>query len=627
MREPETSRSNFRFLINACALVLVVALTTSAEAQNQNLEYRPGEMIVKLRGKSKTLQAQAFIGKSVSEKGLTLKGSWSGINMHHFSLKPGQSVESAVAEMRNDPDVEFAEPNYIFHSQGGGLEGESVSIESVQAQAVNDVNAYAQTSAPIQLSQAWAQETSGKAPIVVAVIDTGLDLNHSVFVNSGAIWTNPKETLNGLDDDANGYVDDIHGWNFVANSNSPQDDDGHGTHVSGIVLGTTQDITAATMSPAIIKIMPLKFLDSTGSGSTSDAVNAIYYAVNNGAKVLSNSWGGGGFSNSLLTAIAYAYDHKVAFVAAAGNASSNNDATPTYPANYTVPNMISVAATSDLDGFASFSNYGASTVHVGSPGVSIWSTLPGNMYGRESGTSMATPFVAGLTALMMREQPAMNGYQAKSLVFSSAQAISSLASKTTTQSRINAYNAIMASKGVTVMSTQPSYDASASRAPDSVQATAAMPGCGLVAKSIYDSSEGDGPAGPFHNLAFFTVLLILVSPILVSVMLRNRSPESRRRFTRYQINSSVTMKLGDRELVGQVSSISLGGVQVNTEAWLENGGVVTMSISSPDGTDAIQVQGKVVWSEEKKRYGVAFDNAEENALAAISRWSQGLLRL
>ncbi|MEK7356509.1 MAG: PilZ domain-containing protein, partial [Bdellovibrionota bacterium] len=264
--------------------------------------------------------------------------------------------------------------------------------------------------------------------------------------------------------------------------------------------------------------------------------------------------------------------------------------------------------------------------HVGSPGVSIWSTLPGNMYGRQSGTSMATPFVSGLAAMMLRESPTMSSYQVKTLIFDGGNLLTSLTNRTTTKARINAYNAMVAAKTTTADASQPVYDAAGARSPASAE-SAEMAGCGLVAKKIYDSASGGGPSGPFRNLMFFTVLAILVAPILLSVVLRNREPASRRRHTRYSIDSSVTMKIGDRELVGQVSSISLGGVQVNTEAWLENGGVVTMSIRSPDGTDQIDVQGKIVWSEEQKRYGVAFDNAQENTIAAISRWTQSLMRL
>lgn len=595
-----------------------------AQAQTTN-EYVPGEIIVKLRSKAKTLQSQAFIGKAVAEKGMTLKGSWNGLSMHHFALKAGASVEATISELQSDPDVEFVEPNYIVHFKTTGREGDPVAMADVHQQWVGGGGgSYAQTTAPIGLANTWTSETAGRTPPIVAVIDTGIDPNHTVFASTGAVWTNPNETLNGLDDDGNGYIDDIHGWNFVANNNTPFDDEGHGSHVSGIVLGVTQDITATTLQPAAIRIMPLKFLDSTGSGSTSDAVKAIYYAVNNGAKVLNNSWGGGGFSNSLLNAIAYSYDHKVVFVAAAGNASNNNDASPTYPANYNVPNLISVAATTDTDGFASFSNYGASTVYVGAPGNSIYSTFPNNTWGRASGTSMATPFISGLAALIMRESPSMTGYQVKNLVASSAQQISSLLSKTSTKSRMNAYYGLTAAKTAVVATSQPSYDVASYRAPASADGGGEqVPACGLVAKAMHDAGSG---GGPFGHVGFFGVLLLIVSPVLVSFVLRNRETgRGSRRHERFNITSSVTMKFGDRELTGQVSSISMGGVQVNTDAWLEQGGIVTMSIASPDGKDTISVQGKVVWSEEHKRYGVAFNNADSSIKSTIARWTAGLM--
>jgi subtilisin family serine protease len=628
LRKALKSQSLGRLFISAvAAATLLVGPQTLAQTITQGAEYVPGEIIVKLKKKSKSMEAQAFIGKAVSEKSMTLKGSWGGINLHHFALKPGQSVESAIADLKADPEVEYVEPNYIVHRQSAGVEGQPVAMSEVhEASASGNNTTFSQTSAPIQTSDAWANETPGLAAPVVAVIDTGLDLTHDVFVQSGAIWTNTHEiAANGIDDDGNGYIDDVHGWNFVANTNSPQDDDGHGTHVSGIILGTTQDITASPITAAKIRIMPLKFLDANGSGSTADAVKAIYYAVNNGAKVLNNSWGGGGYSSSLLDAIAYAYDKKVIFVAAAGNASGNNDSSPTYPANYSVPSLISVAATSDLDALASFSNFGQQTVHMGSPGVSIWSTFPGNMFGRSSGTSMATPFVSGVAALIVREAPTMTGYQAKSVIFSGAQSISSLQVKTITKARLNAYNSLMSAKGIAVDSNQPAYAAAASRDPAG-SADASPAGCGLVAKTIYDSGEGGGPTSPLKNLAFFGLLLVLVSPILVSMVLRSRDGRNRRRHTRYQIDSAVTLKFGDRELVGQVSTISLGGIQLNTDAWLEQGGIVKMQISSPDGKDQIEVDGHIVWSEEKKRYGVAFDHADNSIRSKISAWTKSLLR-
>lgn len=614
------NRAKVRHFLSLLATLAVATVPSVMMAQ----EFVPGEVIIKLKGSGKTMKAQAFIGKAVSEKAMTLKGSYSGLNMHHFKLGSGQDLEATLRDLRNDPDVEYAEPNYILKAPGQVGQEEVMSMSDVRAQAAvaasSTVGALAQTNAPIQLQNAWAQMSSSVSPVVVAIIDTGVDMNHEVFVDSGAIWTNPNEIAgNGIDDDANGYIDDVHGWNFAANNNSPMDDDNHGTHVAGIVLGTTQDIAAYPMQPAAIRIMPLKFLDSSGMGTTSDAVKAIYYAVNNGAKVLNNSWGGGGYSNSLLDAIAFAYSRRVVFVAAAGNSSSNNDVTPTYPANYSVPGVISVASTTDADGLSSFSNFGVSTVHVGSPGSSIWSSLPNNFYGRASGTSMATPFVAGLAALMLRENSSLSAYQVRELLFAGAQKISSLQTKTTTKSRINAYNSIVAAKGATGDSSQPSF-AAASREPASAEVAA---GCGVV-KALID--DAGGPSGTSRNLAFFGLLVLFAAPVVVALALRQSSGKSRRRFPRYDIASTVRLKVGDRELVGNVNSISMGGVSLQTDAWLENGGVVTMSIKSPDGREEIQVGGKIVWSEEKKRYGVAFEGADSSSLNSIARWTSGLLK-
>lgn len=624
-------------LARSFVIAFIVALTMSASlilgdfahAQNAEPEFVPGEIIVKLKGSAKTMKSQAFIGKSVSEQSMTLKGSWSGLNMHHFKLNSANEMKAKLAELKADPDVEYAEPNYILRLSPtkAGAEG-SMSMEEARSTvgASSTYGAMAQTGAPIQLANAWGAETSGKTPPIVAIIDTGVDYNHEIFTGSGSIWTNTREIAgNGIDDDSNGYVDDVRGWNFVANSNSPLDDDNHGTHVAGIVLGSTQDILAFPLAAAKIRIMPLKFLDGMGVGTTSDAVKAIYYAVNNGASVINNSWGGGGYSNSLVDAVAYAYAKRVVFVAAAGNSALNNDVTPTYPASYSIPGIISVAATTDSDGLASYSNYGAQTVHLGSPGSSIWSSLPNQSYGRSSGTSMATPFVAGIAAMMVRENPLLSAFQIKDLIMKSTQSIASLQTKTVTKGRLNAYNSVLAAKATTGVTDQPSFTA-ATRAPAAEESGAA--GCGLVKTLIDDAS---GPSGPNRNVAFFGLLLLFAAPVLIALSMRQKNGKSRRRFPRYQIASQVTMSVGGRELKGQVSSISMGGVQLATDAsdpdaWLENGGVVSMTIKSPDGREQINVAGKVVWVEEKKRYGVAFEGADTSVLNSIGRWTASLLK-
>ncbi len=587
-------------------LVMSLLSAPSVKAADKAAEFVAGEVIVKLRPKTGTMAAAAFVGQAVTVNQLSLKASFEDLNMHHFALKPGQNIDEVLNQLNQDPNVEFAEPNYIVHKVSGT----------------------SQTTAPIQLQNEWNIQTPGLAPVVVAIVDTGLDLTHNVFTSSNAIWVNTSEIAgNGIDDDKNGYVDDVNGYNFAYNTSSPSDDEGHGTHCAGIVLGASQDITAATLQPAKIKIMPLKFLDSTGSGSTSNAISAINYAVKMGAKVISNSWGGGSPSDSLLQAISYAYTNKVLFVAAAGNSSGNNDTTPTYPANYAVPNMIAVAATTSSDVLANFSNYGATTVHLAAPGVGIYSTYMGNAWAIQSGTSMATPFVAGVAAMMLRENPAMSGYEVKTVLLGAVDLINGLSGVVSTKGRLNAYKSVLNAKNYAATGSQPLYAASAGeRSPASMSSG----GCGRIENldgnvwHAFDSKNPPGATGLNFGMILFVVIVTL--PVALAVGYRMRSPKSKRQHDRFMINSEVKLKLGDRELVGSVSTISLGGLQLNADTMLEKGGSVMMTITGPDGKEQVQVEGRVVWSEEQKHYGVQFANAESSTLASISAWTRGLLK-
>ncbi|MCC6137838.1 MAG: S8 family serine peptidase, partial [Bdellovibrionaceae bacterium] len=333
------------------SLFIAIGFASNASA----LDYVEGEVIVKFK---KSQNGVPQFASKANNAGLNVKKSWGVLNMHHFKAKAGKSqdVEQMVKNLRADPNVEYAEPNYIVKKQSTGVEGNKMTFSQVQdakAQtrpsvgmsksglSASAVSTYYQSDAPIQVEQAWAILSSTSYVPVVAIIDTGVDYTHEVFTETGAIWSNTDEIAsNGIDDDGNGYIDDTRGWNFVANNNNPMDDEDHGTHVAGIVLGVSQDIFASTLAAAKIKIMPLKFLDSNGSGATSDAIEAVYYAIENGASIINASWGGGGYSKALEDAVLEAYENKVTFIAAAGNASTNNDSSPTYPSNYAVGNII-----------------------------------------------------------------------------------------------------------------------------------------------------------------------------------------------------------------------------------------------------------------------------------------------
>lgn len=636
------------------SFLFVMVITANGFAQ----EFAPGEVIVKLKGKISSSSTSQFMGKMMSKAGgtVSLKNSFHSLNMHRFAFK-NQDVNSMMSELVNDPAVEYVEPNYIYKKADAvPMDLNKYSLDQLQTSSASDQ--YTQSNAHTNVQQTWGVISVGQnfEKPIVAIVDTGLDYNHKVFKDSGAVWVNTAE-LNGragVDDDGNGYIDDIRGWNFWASNNNPMDDDEHGTHVAGIVLGVSQDIMKTTLDPAIIQIMPLKFLGADGSGTTADAIAAIYYAVNNGASVINNSWGGSSYSQSLHDALAYAYEHKVLIVTAAGNYGKNNDSNPMYPANYPVPSQISVAATTDTDYLASFSNYGSQSVHVGSPGVAILSTIPDGLFRYMSGTSMAAPFVAGMAALSIREANHLSGYQIKNIILNSSASVGNLRSKVITEARVDSYLAVVSSKAeVNTQSSQPTYNgASSSNSSSASRETASTSkgGCGLVkstgnklpfgpqdgdaAKSNSNSSnngKGSGLSALLERLglsaeSFGMLFSFSLLPIILWQVLRRRkdNPANRRTHERFLMDSAIKINVGGRELTGQMKTISLGGASFCLDAMLEKGGSVTMMINSPNGDEQVQVQGQVVWNESNQSFGVKFDQAKDNVQQQIQSWTKDL---
>lgn len=578
----------------------------------------PGEYLVKLKGSRSFQSLQAKVGG-----GISLKGQISSAGVLQVKLNNSQDFQA----LSQDPDVEYIEPNYVL-SKPQLPSGSSVQILS-DSDMQNTLSAegslsgiYSQSYAPVQVPQSWAEYSAfslSNRP-VVAVIDTGVAYTHPVFVDSDAVWKNVSEVGGqvGVDDDLNGYVDDIYGWNFNANANSPMDDEGHGTHVAGIIVGAGFNIFTSPRPQSKIQVMPLKFLDSNGSGRTSDAIRAIYYAVDNGAQIINCSWGGGSYSRSLLDALAYAYSHEVLVVTAAGNSSSNNDINPMYPASYDVPANLAVAASTDADNLASFSNYGAALVPVAAPGQYIYSTYLGTSYTLLSGTSMAAPFVSGIAALSWREAPQLTGYQIKQLILNSVNLVGSLAGKVSTQGRVNAYNLVSLAKGSTTMlASQPDYKASGTLDLASSSEGKASAGCGLV-RAV---SQGGGPLGPLGTAALGFVIFML--PLAVWYTLRRLKPEQKRKFERFNVNSDIRINLGGREMLGQMKTLSMGGLSFSAEDLIEKGSLVSMKIENPAGGE-IEVQGRIVWSEDKKAYGVQFQGANETVTEKILSWTKTL---
>ncbi|MHB1035438.1 MAG: S8 family serine peptidase [Pirellulales bacterium] len=296
--------------------------------------------------------------------------------------------------------------------------------------------------ADIDAPEAWDLST-GTSEVVVGVIDTGIDYTHPDLAAN--IWTNPREIPgNGLDDDGNGFVDDVHGYDFLHNDGDPMDDNRHGTHVAGTIAAAGNNSTGVAGVNWSSSLMALKFLDAEGSGNTDDAIRALNYATmmrstySVNVRLTSNSWGGGGMDPSLYDAIAASGNAGILFVAAAGNSAQDNDLSPAYPASFDLENILSVAASDRNDNLANFSNYGATTVDLAAPGVGIYSTLPGGTYGSFSGTSMATPHVSGVAALAWATAPETTVAQMRAAILEGADPLASLAGKVLSGGRLNA---------------------------------------------------------------------------------------------------------------------------------------------------------------------------------------------
>ena len=367
-------------------------------------------------------------------------------------------------------DVEYVEPNYIVHTLAPqvpndtsfsalwGLHNTGQSIGGVAGIAGVDINA----------ADAWGV-TTGSAAHVVGVIDTGVNYNHADL--SANMWSAPTAfsvTVGGV---VITCAQGTRGFNAILNTCDPMDDNNHGTHVAGTIGATGNNTAGVAGVNWTASMMGLKFLGANGSGNTSNAVKAIDFAIQvkqlglANVRVLSNSWGGGGFSQTLLDAIRRANTTGILFVAAAGNAASNTDVTPAYPAGYDVANVISVAATDNRDNLASFSNYGAVTVDLGAPGVNVLSTTIGG-YSYYSGTSMATPHVSGAAALVLAACADLSTADLVSTLLDSVDPVASLAGKTYTGGRLNVFQAIQSCASAPTPT--PDFSVSASPTPQSI---------------------------------------------------------------------------------------------------------------------------------------------------------------
>jgi subtilisin family serine protease len=361
---------------------------------------------------------------------------------------PGQLLVSAIgapasvrAHLRSLPSVKAFERDGVLFSMATTPNDPRFTSGDLWG-LHNTGQAGGTADADIDAPEAWDIST-GSSAVVVAVIDTGTQIDHPDLKDN--IWTNPGETPgDGIDNDANGFIDDVNGWDFFNDDASVYDgpDDDHGTHCAGTIAGRGNNGTGVVGVSWNTKIMPLKFLGPTG-GSTSDSIAAVNYATMMKSRgvnipITNNSWGGGAASAALKTAIEAGGNAGILFVASAGNSGSNNDAVPRYPSSYDSAAIVAVAATDRRDGLAGFSCYGANNVDLGAPGVDIVSTVPTDTYASKSGTSMAAPHVSGVAALAVSVDPTLTVSQLKQALLASVDKIPSLTGKTVTGGRLNA---------------------------------------------------------------------------------------------------------------------------------------------------------------------------------------------
>jgi subtilisin family serine protease len=455
-------KKTFQKISLAASLILAIAacqqpdLIQSDSNQNQSNSsarvsakenYVENEILVTFKKGAEEAEIEGIItkfGGKLKEKVVTSMmeraGDKNGISV--ISIK--STVAETLAKVKGMAGVEFAEPNFIYTHDAVSNDPSYSSLWGMQSPTSTPANVYGS-----QAADAWNAGHTGSSTVYVGIIDEGYMYTHvDLAANAGK---NPGEIAgNRRDDDGNGLKDDVYGWDFAGNNSSVFDGvgDDHGTHVAGTIGAVGGNGIGVAGVNWNVKLLSAKFLGSSG-GTTANAIKAVDYFTNLKIKGLNivatnNSWGGGGFSQLLQNAIERANAAGVLFICAAGNSASNNDATNSYPSNYSNANIIAVASITSTGALSSFSNYGATKVDIGAPGSAILSTVPvasGNSvvsgYASYNGTSMATPHVAGAAALYKASNPGASAATIKAAILNSAVPIPSLAGKCVTGGRLN----------------------------------------------------------------------------------------------------------------------------------------------------------------------------------------------
>jgi subtilisin family serine protease len=463
-------------LVLAFFLTAILAPTSTATPQDETAsgnpakarpQFVPGEALVRYRSEriaaSKTVQTvKGPQGRLLSIQMERFEGSEivPGLRLAHIDA---DDTLAAIEALKQQPDVVYAEPNYRWYRTTAVPNDPCFPVNALAVCQNLDLYGLNKIAAPLAWdtlkgSRDTAQAGFTTPRVVVAVIDEGVDLTHADLV--GNLWTNPGEIAgDNIDNDANGFVDDVHGYNFLNNTGTIPAAN-HATHVAGIVGATGDNATGVVGVNWQVGLMSLKFIG--GTGATADAIRAAAYAkqmrdrwVTSGGtqganvRVLNNSWGpdrrfGNGLSQALQDVVNSVATSGILFVTSAGNDALDNDVDPGYPASYNLPNLISVASTDRNDLLSVFSNFGAHTITMGAPGSGILSTVSGSDYASMSGTSMAAPFVSGAAALLLAANPNLTMQQLKSLLIFNGDPLASLAGKTLTGRRLNVANSFQA---------------------------------------------------------------------------------------------------------------------------------------------------------------------------------------
>ena len=444
---------DFSRMIRFCAYtayLLVFFTFTCLQVFSQRISGEAEGLVIKFS--NSITQAEKDAVRSLFNASMISIPAKGKLELYQYTQSPTTSSQREIIDqLKGMPGVEGVEPNFSYTIET--IPDDPFFYEQWGLQNTGQSNGL--PGADIDLINAWNLH-KGETEIVAGVVDTGVDFTHPDLAES--IWQNLAEDTDGdghtiewingqwqldpgdldnVDDDGNGYVDDLIGWDFINDDNNPMDDNSHGTHIAGVIGAQANNGIGISGISQSVKVMALKAFDENGGGSLVSIIPALTYAREMGANLVNNSWGGESYSDLMLNEISLMDQANQLLIAAAGNDGNNNFNTPIYPASYELENIIAVAATDRNDELAAFSNYGKKSVDLAAPGEDIYSTLPGGNYGMKSGTSMAAPMVSGAVALLWSYSGDISHYQVRTVLLSSVDKFPKLNSKCDTGGRLN----------------------------------------------------------------------------------------------------------------------------------------------------------------------------------------------